>query len=291
MHFADRVIDACREKNSRLVVGLDPHWSLLPEKHKARFGPDAVDEVIDSFLGGAIEACLPHAAAFKPQIAFFERFGLVGFRALTRVLARLRQAGAIVILDAKRNDIGSTAEAYAGAYFGDSAGPAAFPCDALTVNAYLGGDGVAPFLRQPRHGVFALVKTSNPSSGELQDLALADGGSVAAAMARLTATWCAPTVGASGYGNAGAVIGATYPDHMRALRGLMPRSLILVPGYGAQGGSDDAVRAAFDGEGYGALINSSRGILFPDDFEKDGFAAVARAADHAKQRVNRLIGR
>jgi len=289
LHFADRVMRACRERNSRLVVGLDPHWGLIPERFKAKAKPGAEADVLREFLFQAIDAAAPHAAAFKPQVAFFERFGPAGMEALAAVLARLRELDAIAIVDGKRNDIGSTAAAYAGAYFGDEHGPPAFPCDALTINALLGGDGVAPFLANPDHGVFALVKTSNPSSGEFQDLALKDGGTLAHAVARAVDRWNAPTVGASGYGNAGAVIGATYPEHIRDLRGLMPRSLILVPGYGAQGGDGAAIRAAFNADGYGALINSARAILFPPDFARDGFAAVTRAAAAAQAHINRLI--
>ena len=288
MHFADRVLEVCREKNSRLVVGLDPHWALIPDSAKRSPSEGGVLETLSSFLGGAVDACLPHAAAFKPQIAFFEQFGLDGLRALTRVLDRIRKGGGLVIMDAKRNDIGSTAQAYARAFFGapDHAPP--FPSDGLTLNAFLGYDGVAPFVENPEKGVFVLVKTSNPSSGKFQDLALEGGGTVSTAVADSVRSWNEKTLGQSGYGNIGAVIGATYPDHMRSLRVRMPQSLILVPGYGAQGGAEDAVRAAFNPDGLGALVNSSRGILFPPDWDAKGFAAVEDAAVQAKRNINRL---
>ncbi len=289
MTFADRLIAACRQRESRLVVGLDPHWGLIPASFKAEFTAAEPGEIIAEYCLQVIDATSCHAAAFKPQIAFFEQFGTAGMQALDRVLTRIRTLGGLVLLDAKRGDIGTTAEAYAHAFFGGGQQPAPWPADALTVNAYLGSDGVRPFLTNPDRGIFVLVKTSNPSSGELQDLRLASGETVAEHMADVVASWNAPTVGASGYGNVGAVIGATYPEAMKTLRGRMPQSLILVPGYGAQGGDEAAVRAAFNGDGLGALINSSRGIMFPPDYAADGFKAVARAAGQAREHIQSLI--
>ena len=288
MHFADRIIETCRAKDSRLVVGLDPHWDLIPKSFKADFGVDAVEEIVVAYLCEAIDVTHEVAVAYKPQIAFFEQFGLAGMHAFSRVLDHLRSRDAIVVTDAKRNDIGSTAKAYARAYFGRDAG---FPADALTVNAYLGSDGIAPFLGDEDHGIFVLVKTSNPSSGEIQDLPTADGRTVAEHMAARVAAWNEPTIGASGYGNAGAVIGATYPAHMQKLREEMPASLILVPGYGAQGGDEEAVRAAFNADGLGALINSARGILFAAGIETRGFPAVAEAARTARGHIHSLSSR
>lgn len=289
MTFADRLIAACKQRDSRLVVGLDPHWALIPACFKAEFASAEPGEIIAEYCLQVVDATSCHAAAFKPQIAFFEQFGTSGMRALDRVLTRIRTLGGLVLMDAKRGDIGTTAEAYARAFFGDEGFPAAWPADALTVNAYLGSDGVRPFLKHADRGIFVLVKTSNPSSGELQDLRLESGEMVAERMADAVAAWNAPTVGSSGYGNVGAVIGATYPEAMKTLRGRMPQSLILVPGYGAQGGDEQAVRAAFNGDGLGALINSSRGIMFPADYASDGFAAVARAAGQAREHIQRLI--
>lgn len=283
MHFADRIIETCKTKESRLCVGLDPHWDRIPDSFKT--GED-IEATLVTFFTGVIEATLTHAVCYKPQIAFFEQFGLAGLTAFKRLLEILHQAEAIVVTDAKRNDIGSTAAAYARAYFGDTA---AFPSHGLTVNGYLGGDGIHPFLTNTDHGIFVLVKTSNPSSGELQDVLLADGQSVAHRMARAVHTWNSNTLGDSGYGNGGAVIGATYPEHMHALRGLMPQSLILVPGYGAQGGDAAAVKAAFNTDGLGALINSSRGISFPPDLAQKGFKAVAEAAAAARTDINTII--
>ena len=241
-------------------------------------------------MTGVIDATMDQAVAYKPQIAFFEQFGLPGMEAFARILFELHAREAIVLTDGKRNDIGSTAAAYATAYFGSEKLPPAFPSHGLTVNGYLGGDGIKPFLANGEHGIFVLVKTSNPSSGELQDQKLASGTSVAEAMADMVFGWNEATLGESGYGNVGAVVGATYPEHMAALRKRMPRSLILVPGYGAQGGDEAAVRAAFNDDGLGALINSSRGIIFAPRAADRGFAAVGEAARTAREHINSLIG-
>ncbi|CAM2007276.1 orotidine-5'-phosphate decarboxylase [Acanthopleuribacter pedis] len=289
MMFADRMLSLCQSKNSRLVVGLDPHWDLIPASFKAGFTDGQVANLISGYLNNVIDVTHDHAVAYKPQIAFFEQFGLSGLTALLDVLDHLHHLQCPVIMDAKRNDIGSTAAAYARTFFGDDLLPPAFPSDALTVNGYLGSDGIKPFLKQPERGIFVLVKTSNPSSGELQDQALAAGNTVAEGMADLLEQWNGDQLGEFGYGNVGAVVGATYPEHMRTLRQRMPHSLFLVPGYGAQGGSAEAVRAAFDGNGLGALINSSRGILFPPSFETSGFEAVREAAVEAKTDINRIL--
>lgn len=289
MHFADRLIQRCHERNSRLVVGLDPHWDRIPASFKRGFAPDDYCGVISGFLTHVIDVTHEHAVAFKPQIAFFEQFGLAGMEALDKVLAHLRVRHCLVLMDGKRNDIGSTAAAYARAFFGQGDQPAGFPSDALTVNAYLGSDGIKPFLQSPNHGIFVLVKTSNPSSGEFQDMKFGSGASLSQTMAAAVRQWNEPTIGESGYGNVGAVIGATYPEHMAALRREMPCSLILVPGYGAQGGSAQAVKAAFNEDGLGALINSSRGILFPAEFEKTGFEAIREAACDAREDINRIV--
>ena len=285
MNFADNIIATCKQKNSRLMVGLDPHWNMIPDSFKANYNTDDTESIVADYLTQAIDVCHPYAAAFKPQIAFFEQYGLAGFRALDRVLKHLATVNAIVVMDAKRNDIGSTAQAYARTYFGDENGPGPFDSHGLTVNGYLGSDGIKPFLKKPEKGIFVLVKTSNPSSGEIQDVSLNDKRTVAHLMAQSVSDWNKDSLGTSGYGNVGAVIGATWPEHMKALRGIMHQSLLLVPGYGAQGGDDAAVAAAFNPDSYGALINSSRGILFPADYTQHGFAAVETAAAKARDHI------
>jgi len=289
MHFADEIIELCREKGSRLVVGLDPHWSLIPESFKNKYSPDQRESLLFDYFSNVVDASIKAAVMFKPQSAFFEQFGQSGYRALQRLIAHIHSSGGKVLMDAKRNDIGTTASAYATTYFGSDTLPPVLPSDALTVNGYLGSDGLLPFQKCLDRGIFVLVKTSNPSSGELQDLILNDGRSVAEAVADKVQEMALSTQGRSGYGNAGAVVGATYPDHMKALRRRLKNALLLVPGYGAQGGDDAAITASFDGEGMGALINSSRGICFPKDFEFNGFDAVRSAALHARNHIQSLL--
>lgn len=288
-HFADRLNAACLAKQSRLVVGLDPHWDLIPHDFKDTCPSEDHGETISRFLIKAVDACLEHAVAFKPQIAFFEEFGPAGFHALDRVVKHLVARKALIIMDAKRNDIGSTAAAYARAYFGDEERPGVFPSDALTVNAYTGEDGIRPFLEKAGKGIFVLVKTSNPSSGQFQDVENKERETLAELVARAVTHWNQATIGSSGYGNVGAVVAATYPEHMRKLRLLLPQSVLLVPGYGAQGGSREAVRAAFNKDGLGAVINSSRGILFPEDWPARGFSALEDAAHRARLEINHIL--
>ena len=207
-----------------------------------------------------VEAVAPYAVAVKPQLAYFEPYGSYGLRAYETIVAAAREAGLLVVADGKRNDIGSTAEAYAAAFLGEESPLAA---DAVTVNAYLGEDGVAPFLalaREHGKGIFVLVKTSNPSSGQFQDL-VADGRPIYEHVAAAVEQWSTP-VGESGYGPAGAVVGATYPEQLRQLRTAMPHAVFLVPGFGAQGGTADDVVGAFDENGLGAVVNSSRQVIF-----------------------------
>lgn len=286
-HFADRIIERSKSINSRLVVGLDPHWHMIPASHKKADREPGV--IAGDYMRSVVEATHQQAVAFKPQIAFFEQFGVTGMQALVDLLKFMHELGVPVIMDGKRNDIGSTAAAYARAFFGDDQLMPAFPCDALTINGYLGLDGIQPFLLKPTHGIFVLVKTSNPSSGDFQDLKLASGETLAERVASQLEVWNRDHIGESGYGLCGSVVGATYPEHMRHLRQIMPSSLILVPGYGAQGGDAEAVRSAFKADGTGALINSSRGICFPKAFDSQGFKAVAAAAEAARVDIQNIV--
>ncbi len=206
--------------------------------------------------------------AVKFQAAFYEALGPGGLAAMADSLAYARSKGLIAIVDGKRNDIGSTAEAYAQAYLGEvgfeDRVEAPWDADALTINPYLGVDGIAPFVEVARkrdRGLFVLVRTSNPSAREIQDL-VADGRPVYRHVAELVKTWSAPDRDASGYGLLGAVVGATYPEQLAELREAMPGVIFLVPGYGAQGGTARDVAAAFDANGLGAVVNNSRGLTF-----------------------------
>ena len=290
-HFADRLATAVNAADSRVCVGLDPQPDLLPSHLRA--APDAAAAAVE-FCTGIIDATAEFAACFKPQAAYFEALCPDGLAALWEVVSYAKTAGLPVIFDCKRNDIGSTAAAYARACFGLHHQAAPAQADAVTVNPYLGSDGVRPFLEVSDEiggGVFVLVKTSNPSSGELQDLST-PGGSVYETMAALVNEWAREDgrLGACGYSSVGAVVGATYPEQLAALRGLMRESILLVPGYGAQGATAHDVAAGFDADGLGAVVNSSRGILYAyRETGQDYKAAAAEAARRMRDEINSVL--
>ena len=296
MNFADRLIAQVIAKKSHVVVGLDPRWGAMPpqlqaiaSKYNEALSPQAAALAFHQFGREIIDAVSDVAVAIKLQVAFYEQYGPWGMHALVQTVKYAREQGLLVIADAKRGDIGSTAQAYAQAYLGGLA-PVNEPgwslqADAVTVNAYLGSDGLEPFLQAAQataSGIFALVKTSNPSSGELQDQRLASEQPVYELMAKMVHDWGQPLRGEKGYSSLGAVVGATYPAEAGTLRQLMPQSLFLVPGYGAQGGDAQDVLPAFNEDGLGALISSSRAIIFA--YQKDAqygarqFGAAAHAA-------------
>jgi orotidine-5'-phosphate decarboxylase len=265
VHFADRLWDAVRRVGNPVLVGIDPRADLLPEGFRDRFPPGRGGDAaaFAAFSRELLDVVADRVAAVKLQCAFFEACGPAGMHALAESAAAARARGLIVILDGKRNDIGSTAEAYAEAYLGGGGDPA-WPCDALTVTPYLGSDGIAPFARAADaagKGLFVLVRTSNPSAGELQDLS-ADGRPVYRHVAERLGEWAAPHRGSSGYSHVGAVVGATYPEQLGELRAALPGVIFLVPGYGAQGGTARDVSSAFDADGFGAIVNNSRGLAF-----------------------------
>lgn len=299
MHYAERLHRAIDEKKSPLVVGLDPRLARLPASVVAaareEHGEDAkwITEALHTFCRGVLDAVEPFAPAVKVNIAFFEQYHIPGLIAYGRVLADARARGFIVIGDVKRSDIGSTAEAYAvghldsldeAAQFGDDE---RLTVDAVTINPYLGSDCIQPFLERCKRlgrGIYILVKTSNPSSAELQDLWTADG-RVSENTARLVTKWGALLEGIGAYDPVGAVVGATFPEELEAHRKNMPRAPFLVPGYGAQGGGAADVAPAFDAKGHGALINASRSVIFayesPDRADVDWTTAVRDAAREA----------
>lgn len=296
-HFADRLIRHIRSKRSSAVVGLDPHWESIPEKIRSaavnEHGPTlaAGAAAIMRFMTGIVDAVASHVAVVKPQIAFYEQFGAQGLEAYSRICEHARARGLIVIGDVKRSDIGSTAAAYALAHLGrtEIGGAAfeAFPADAVTVNPFLGSDGVKPFIEEAAKngkGVFVLVKTSNPSSAEIQDLET-DGEPVYMKLARRLALWAEPRAGGEGYSCVGAVVGATFPEAASKIREIIPRSFILVPGYGAQGAGAGELKPFFNKDGLGAIVNSSREILFacrrPPYRDRFGPDAWQRAAEQA----------
>lgn len=262
-----------REKRNPTVMGLDPILDYVPQKIKTeaveKYGKSfkAAGEAIFNFNKGLIDAAADLIPAVKPQSAFYEMYGIVGLIALDRTIKYAKDAGLYVILDVKRNDIGSTAEAYAKAYlgeteiFGESA--CATPVDSVTVNPYLGIDGIKPFLDvcvNKEKTIFILAKTSNKSSGDFQDITF-DGMPLYRRVGEKIEEWGAGHIGRSGYSPLGAVVGATYPGQLAELRSALPHTFFLIPGYGAQGGTAADVAAAFDSNKGGAIVNSSRGLM------------------------------
>ena len=288
----DLLVQKIKEKSNPSVAGLDPQISYVPqyirEKAYKEYGKSlkGAAEAIWEYNKGLIDALYDVVPAVKPQSAFYEMYGLPGEEVLHRTIAYAKEKGLYIILDVKRNDIGSTAEAYSKAYLGkvDIDGELVSPCDVdcVTVNPYLGTDGIAPFVEDCKKydkAIFALVKTSNPSSGELQDLKVCNE-CIYEKVAQCVNKWNEDTVGSSGYGAVGAVVGATYPEQAAVLRKLMPKSYFLVPGYGAQGGGALGVKPCFNEDGLGAIVNSSRGIICAykkGDWKEEQFAEAARA--------------
>ncbi|MBO5364913.1 MAG: orotidine-5'-phosphate decarboxylase [Clostridia bacterium] len=269
----DVLIEKIKERNNPTVAGLDPKLDYVPEEMKAA----AFREHGETFAGAAaailqfnktlIDALCDIVPAVKPQSAYYEMYGIEGIRCLHETIAYAKKNGMYVILDAKRGDIGATSEAYAKAYLGKTelggVTEEAFGADCLTVNPYLGTDGIKPFTDQcaaNQKGIFVLVKTSNKSSGELQDLK-SEGKYIYEHMAELVKTWGSDLIGVNGYSSVGAVVGATYPEQAEALRSQMPHTYFLVPGYGAQGGKAEDVAKSFNKDGLGAIVNASRSIM------------------------------
>jgi orotidine-5'-phosphate decarboxylase len=279
--FADRLAEAVAGKRSQLVVGLDPRVELLPAEFRGE--PEAA--AVGRFCRGIVDAVAPHAVAVKPQSAFFEALGAEGVRAFEDVCAYAQAAGLLVLADAKRGDIGSTARAYAAAFLEPRGGRAPL-ADALTVNPYLGRDSLEPFLQACRlhgAGVFCLVKTSNPGSADIQDLTLADGRPLWQQVAELVRAWGEEFVGANGLSAVGAVVGATHSQAVREARRLMPHAVLLLPGVGAQGASPADVAGAFTNGAASALVAVSRAVLYASretggDWRTAAGAQAARTA-------------
>jgi orotidine-5'-phosphate decarboxylase len=259
-HFSDRLADAVERKQSQLVVGLDPVVEYLPIELRG----DSPAAACARFCCGIVDAVAPSAVAVKPQSAFFEALGPEGARALAEVCEYSRAAGLLVIADAKRGDIGSTARAYAAAFVEPrgAKGPLA---DAVTVNPYLGRDALEPFLaacRREGAGVFCLVKTSNAGSGDVQDVTLSDGRPLWQHVAALVRDWGEDLVGECGLSSLGAVVGATFPREAAEARRLLPQTVLLLPGVGAQGATPDDVAPAFTSGPASALVAAARSVIY-----------------------------
>ena len=331
--FIDKLIDKIEIRNSRICVGLDPHPDMLPnflvKKYTKKEGDNRkqLAKAVLEFNKNLIDSLHDITPVVKPQAAFYELLGISGLETLRETIEYAQQRGLLVILDAKRNDIGSTAAGYARAYLGaennegikagcpldnkaEEAGlteilkkPVRFfpeiEADCLTINPYLGYDGIEPFLRREDKGAFALLKTSNDSGKDLQDLVLEDGQKVYEKTAKLIAKWGNDSANksSSGYSNLGAVVGATYPGELKKLREIIPKIFFLIPGFGFQGGEPGDIINGFDEEGLGAVVNSSRGINFAfrrepwrKQFGPEEYAAAARAAAiNMKEEINKIL--
>lgn len=288
----DQLIEKIIAMQNPTCVGLDTQLDYLPAE--MREGVETCEQAADAILAfnkKIVDSVCDIVPAVKVQIAYYEQYGAAGVAAFLATVAYAKEKGLFVIADCKRNDIGSTAARYSAAYLGETAlgdkTVRVAGCNFLTVNAYLGTDGVAPFLDDCKKfdtGLFILVKTSNPSSGELQDLKLADGRTVYECMGDMVEGWGAEFVGKYGYSAIGAVVGATHPAEAKILRDRLAHTFFLVPGYGAQGGNAEMLKNCFDKNGLGGIVNNSRGILCA--YKKNGgtYYEAARAACIAMQK-------
>lgn len=287
--MVDKLIEKIIELQNPTCVGLDTSFDYLPEEMKR--GVTNFDEAADAifeFNKNVIDKVYDVVPSVKVQIAYYEMYGVAGVRAFERTVNYAKDKGLIVIADCKRNDIGSTAGCYSKAYLGETLlnGRAvrAFKADMLTVNGYLGFDGIKPFVEDivgHDKSIFVLVKTSNPSSGELQNLKLENGKYIFEQMGELVSDWGKDSIGKYGYSEVGAVVGATHPEEAERLRSQLPHTFFLIPGYGAQGGSAQMLKVCFDNRGLGGVVNSSRGIIcaYKDaKYAGLGYAEAARAA-------------
>lgn len=305
MHFADNLIGLVKKGKTPICIGLDPHFKNLPKfilKRKTKeFGKTtkAIAEAIIEFNIGIIESVKETVVAIKPQFAFYEIWGHEGIRALEETCKYAKENSDLIIIgDGKRNDIGSTAEAYAEAYLSNKPfglQTNSYHCDSLTVSPYLGSDGINPFVKnciKNEKGIFVLVKTSNLSSGEFQDLIVGEE-LLHEKVAYAVSNWGLADIGESGFSSIGAVVGATYPEEIKSLRSLMPAQIFLIPGYGAQGGSIADIKPAFYKGKTGAIVNSSRGIIFAyqklDKFTEENYKEAAYEAILAMQKEMKIL--
>ncbi len=282
MNFADRLVEAQRRKDSIVILGVDPQLDTsdaagIPKGY-----------TLARFCCETVEACAPYVVAIKAQLAFYEARGVDGMRTLVEVLAVARRLGLITIADAKRGDIGSTSVAYAEAFLGDGD----FACDSVTVNPYLGTDAIMPFVARARdgRGVFVLVRNSNPSAGEFQDLPVG-GRPVWELVATRVGGLGRDLIGECGLSAIGAVVGATYPEQARRARELMPNAIILAPGYGQQGATAVDAVAAAGPDGLGTIVNASRSLMYAYR-TRPGIApplAAAEVAEAMRQDLNRAL--
>jgi len=284
MNAIDNLIQKIKDTNNPTVMGLDPRYEMIPEVVRNKYPNDleGVSKAILEYNKELIDNTYDIIPAIKPQLAFYEMFGIEGMKAFKETCRYAKEKGMIVIADAKRGDIGSTAKGYSNAYLGETKigeeNISVFDnIDFLTVNPYLGVDSITPFVEdciRYNKGIFVLVKTSNPSSGELQDLKLENGEKVYEHVATLVEKWGEEIRGKNGYSSVAAVVGATYPEQLKEIREKAPHTYFLIPGYGAQGGKAGDIALGFDSNCLGGIVNASRSLMcaYKSDLWKDKFA-------------------
>lgn len=266
----DKLIQKIQEKNSPIVMGIDPRYEMIPEYIKSQFSKDleGFAKMAVVFAKGLIDEVYDIIPAIKPQLAYFEMMGPEGLKAFNEIVEYAKSKDLIVIADAKRGDIGTTSQGYSNTFLGktklDDVEKKIYDADFVTVNPYMGTDCVKPFIddsEKYNKGVFVLVKTSNKSSGELQDLKLENGKKVYEQVATLVEEWGKNLIGEYGYSSISAVVGATYPEQLKEIRKLAPHTFFLIPGYGAQGGKAEDIALGFDENGLGGIVNASRSLM------------------------------
>ena len=269
-NMMDKLINKIQEMQNPTVIGLDPRYEMIPEfiKNKYEKNLEGVAEAILEFNKKIIDAVYDIIPAVKPQIAFYEMYGLEGMKVFEKTCKYAKEKGMIVIADIKRGDIGTTAKAYSTAFLGKTLigdkEESIYDVDFVTLNPYMGIDAIKPFIddcKKYNKGAFILVKTSNPSSGDIQDLQLESGEKVYTKVVKLVEEWGKDLVGEYGYSSISAVVGATYPKQLEELRKEAPHTFFLIPGYGAQGGKAEDILLGFDKNGIGGIVNSSRGLM------------------------------
>lgn len=305
-NMMDRLINKIKETNNATVIGIDPNYENIPKCIKSKYDESmsGVAQAILEFNKTLVDATYDIIPAVKINIAFYEMYGLEGMKTFEKTCNYAKEKGMIVIADIKRGDIGTTARAYSNAFLGKTKigekEESIYDVDFVTLNAYMGIDAIKPFIEDSKKynkGAFILVKTSNPSSGELQDEKLETGEEIYTKVAKLVEKWGEELRGEYGYSSISAVVGATYPKQLEDLRKIAPHTFFLIPGYGAQGGKAEDIALGFDENGIGGIVNSSRGLMYAyksdlwkDKFAEEDFAKATREeAIRMRDELNKAI--
>lgn len=300
----DRLINKIKETDNPTVIGIDPKYDMLPECIKNKYGKtlEDISKAILEFNKELIDNTCDIIPAVKVNIAFYEMYGIEGMKVFEETCKHAKEKGMVVIADIKRGDIGSTAQSYSNAFLGKTKigekEESIFDVDFVTVNPYMGTDCVKPFIddcKKYDKGIFVLVKTSNPSSGELQDKKIEGGEKIYIEVAKLVEQWGEDLIGENGYSSVSAVVGATYPNQLEEIREIAPHTYFLIPGYGAQGGKAEDIALGFDKNGLGGIVNASRSLMYAyksekwkDKFEEKDYGKATRAeAIRMKEELNK----